>query len=264
MKKFLPILALALGACSEAGEKVAGPQFELVDESIRIDADDVNAHVYGSFALNFTETVGTPGGWGVITTGPANFPGNPKNAGTCDNGLWINAQGKRTAGSLNKPHPHCVGQTVGTEEEVPIVVVLEPISARFFTSEDRTSGQTWQRELWLGTDLGAKVIGNGAKTEASGTVIAYAIDAATLNGINRRVGMLEFDMVEFNSNDTNHFEADCTLDDVANGPRCLNVVLTAKYTPLPSAEGGIGEVTENVTGFLYWSPALLPYNYGSN
>jgi hypothetical protein len=227
-----------------------------VDEDLRIAASDVNAHVYGSFAIQFT--VGSEGGLGVIMSGPANFPGNAKNAGTCDNGLWINAQGKRTSGSVDKPQPHCVGQTAGDEQQID--VVLEPISANFTTSEDRTTGQTWQRELRLGNALGAKVTGNGQHTEASGDVLAYAIDASTLGDTNRRVGTLSFDMAQFDQEGVNYFDIDCAITDEFNAPRCLDLVITATYTPVPGTDG-VGELTENVTGFLYWSPATEPFNY---
>jgi hypothetical protein len=90
------------------------PSFELVNPAERIQG--INAHVYGSFAV--------AAGGGIILSGPANFPGHPPaGPGTCDNGLWINAQGKRTSGSATKPHPHCFSKTAAIE------VVLEPISA---------------------------------------------------------------------------------------------------------------------------------------
>jgi hypothetical protein len=253
------LAAAGLAACSESPTESFTPQFELVDPSQRIAVADVNAHVYGSFALSFDVTTGSSGGWGVIRSGPANFPGNPKNAGMCDDGLWINPQGKRTSGSMDKPHPHCVGETEGDLETTTVHVVLEPISAEFTTSEDRTSGQTWQRELKLGSGLGAKVAGNGVKTEAAGSVEAFAINASTLGTTNVRVGILTFDLAQFASEVTNYFDTDCTIADVDDAPRCLDLVITATYAPL--AVGGVGVVNNNVTGFLYWSPATSPFNY---
>jgi hypothetical protein len=268
MKKLLalPLAAtMALGAaCANTPTALApgGPDFELVDAGQRISADKVNAHVYGSFSdLSFTYKVGTPGGIGPIESGRAlGFPGNPKNAGTCDMGLWINPQGKRTSGSMTKPHPHCVGAVEGSETEETMVVVLEPISATFTTSEDRKQGQTWQRELSLGTDLYAKVIGNGAKTEAVGVIVAYAIDASTLNsGSPVRVGQISFNLIQFASPDVNYFEKECSLSDEDNAPRCLNNVIEATFTP--SAAYADKLVTREVTGFLYWVDAKTPFNY---
>ena len=97
------------------------PSFELVNPTERIQG--INAHVYGSFAV--------AAGGGVILSGTANFPGHPPaGPGTCDNGLWINAQGKRTSGSATKPHPHCFSKTAAIE------VVLEPISACYSGAQD--------------------------------------------------------------------------------------------------------------------------------
>jgi hypothetical protein len=260
----LPVAALvALGsvACSDAPTGLApeGPNRELVDAGQRIAAADVNAHVYGSFALQFTEVVGTPGGWGVIRTGPANFPGNPKNAGTCDDGLWINKNGQRTSGSLEKPHPHCVGETEGGQQNVTVHVVLEPVSAQY-----RTFGGAG-KELRLGREgtdwVSASLTGGGDHSRGEGIVVAYAIDASTLGTTNRRVGTLTFDMAQYHKNNEDYFETGCRVGEDATAPQCLDLVITATYAPL--AVGGVGVVTENVTGFLYWSPATAPFNYGS-
>jgi hypothetical protein len=267
----LPVAALvALGsvACSDAPTGLApeGPNRELVDAGQRIAAADVNAHVYGSFALQFTEVVGTPGGWGVIRTGPANFPGNPKNAGTCDDGLWINKNGQRTSGSLEKPHPHCVGETEGDQQNVTVHVVLEPISGRY-----ETFGTAGER-LALGnsTDnceesdpdgLCAFLTGNEKHSRGVGVIVAYAIDASTLQTTKRRVGTLTFDLAQYHDANVNHFDTDCTIGEDETAPRCLEPTITATYTPL--ATGGVGAVRHGVPGFLYWSPATAPFNYGS-
>jgi hypothetical protein len=267
MKKFafIPLAAIvALGACNDATTLLSpnGVNFELVDATQRVNDTDVNAHVYGSFSnLSFTYKVGTPGGAGPIESGVAlGFPGNPKNAGTCDMGLWINPQGKRTSGTMAKPHPHCVGTTEGSQSEENMVVVLEPISAKFTTDEDRTSGQTWKRELELGTELSAKVAGNGAKTEASGVIVAWAIDASTLSsGAPVRVGQISFNLNQFASDDENFFEKECSLSAEEDSPRCLNNVIDATFTPSAAYADKLS--ARDVTGFLYWTSATAPFNY---
>jgi hypothetical protein len=266
MKKLLVLPFAAVVAFAACGEQEPfgpeRPQFELVNEDERIAAADVNAHVYGSFALQFTETVGAPASWGVIRSGPANFPGNPKNAGTCDNGLWINAQGKRTSGSMDRPHPHCVGEIEGDEQQVTVHVVLEPISAQY-----RTFGSAG-KELRLGKEgsdwLSASLTGGGDHSRGEGIVVAYAIDASTLGTTNRRVGTLTFNLDQYHKNNIDYFETDCTVGEDETAPRCLDLLITATYAPL--AVGGVGQATEeggSVTGFLYWSPATAPFNYGS-
>jgi hypothetical protein len=261
------VVAVGLVACGEEPTALApmGPNDELVNVDERIAAADVNAHVYGSFALSFTEVVGGSGGeggWQVITEGPANFPGNAKNAGTCDDGLWINKQGKRTSGSLDKPHPHCVEWVEGDEgQEVTVHVVLEPISAHY-----RTFGGAGQ-ELRLGREgtdwISASLTGGGDHSRGEGIVVGYAIDASTLGDANRRVGTLTFDLAQYHQNDVDYFETDCTIGEDETAPRCLDLVINAVYAPL-DAPDGVGELTENVTGFLYWSPATAPFNYGDN
>jgi hypothetical protein len=268
----LPLAAIAavgFVACDTDSTGLApeGPNFELVDKDLRVHEDSVNAHVYGSFALQFTEVVGTPGGWGAIIDGPGNFPGHPKNAGWCYDGAWENPRGKLTSGSLDKPHPHCVGETEGSQEEVIVRVVLEPISARY-----ETFGTAGQR-LALGSHtsncsesdaagLCAFLTGNEKHSRGVGIVVAYAIDLATLGAANRRVGKLTFNLNQYHDNETNHFDQDCTIGVDETAPRCLEPTITATYEPL--AEGGVGVLTENVTGFLYWSSATAPFNYGSD
>jgi hypothetical protein len=273
MKKWIAlpvaaVVAVGLVACGEEPTALApmGPNSELVNPDNRIAAEDVNAHVYGSFALSFTEVVGGSGGeggWQVITEGPANFPGNAKNAGTCDDGLWINKQGKRTSGSLDKPHPHCVEWVEGDDgEEVTVHVVLEPISALY-----SPTGSSAGEQLVLGThddgQFRAFLTGSGTHSRGEGIVVGYAIDASTLGTTNRRVGTLTFDLAQYHQNNVNYFETDCTIDDVPDAPRCLDLVITAVYEPL-EGDAGVGEVTGAVTGFLYWSEASAPFNYDAD
>lgn len=116
-----PALAgVLLLACADA-PVAPRPSHELVDPAAR--ATSYNAHVYGSFAV--------AAGGGVITSGPANFPGHPPaGPGTCVNGKWYNAQSKGTSGTLAKPHPHCFSPGATIE------VVLEPITACYTGAQD--------------------------------------------------------------------------------------------------------------------------------
>jgi hypothetical protein len=269
---FLPLMgALALGACSDAAGPSA-PRFELVDTEIRVASADVNAHVYGSFSIQIT---GQPG---VIGFGDAaNFPGNPKNAGTCgladgtDTGVWYNPQNRRTSGSESRPHPHCVS----TEGGASMLIVLEPISAengnigendeflRFTAREGQGVGFNYD---------GVRITGGGRNTDAQGVLEAYAIDASTLGTTNQRVGILTIYLEQFILDGTNLFTESCTITGVAGSPRCLDTVIMADYKPL-DAPDGVGTaitstkdanglpVSGGVSGFLYWSSATSPFNY---
>lgn len=249
----LPLAALALAACGDGSAPVTapdGPNHELVDPGQRVAATDVNAWVYGTFSLTFGG--GDPG---VIRSGPASFPGNPKNAGSCEDGLWINPQGKRTSGSLTRPHPHCVGESTQT-----VQVVLEPISVK-----NGNPGQSDNEYLQFTADREdgqVKKVGGGGpnepNTQGEGTLVAYAIDASTIGTTKTRVGQFTIDLAQYSANQTNRFAENCSLGDVT-APRCLNLVITADYEPL--AVGGVGTATNAVTGFLYWTPASQPYNY---
>lgn len=257
------LVAVGLVACSESPTESYVPQFELVEPTIRIAAEDVNAHVYGSFSLSFD--VSAPGGIGVILTGPANFPGNPKNAGTCDNGLWINSQGKRTSGNLDKPHPHCVGETEGGTSSIK--VVLEPISVH--NGGTAGAANEWLQFAVANNDGRVHVTGSGESnwgTQAQGVLTAYAIDAATINSASpTRVGILTIDLDQYKStggSSVNYFTTGCTIDGAPGSPRCLNKVIGADYEPL-AAPDGVGSTTANVQGFLYWAAATSPFNYGS-
>lgn len=260
-----------LAACSEPTAEPGGPQFELVNTAHRLDAASVNAHAYGSFRVGVGSGAST-----VITSGPANFPGHPPaGPGTCVNGQWLNPQGKPTSGTLTKPHPHCLKAAPSVE------VVLEPISACFTP----TSGGCKSKAV-KGYTVGAAVFGTaddeagGAFVEGwqpgdpsnpatpplttgSGTITAYAIDAATLGTTNRRVGTLTLDLATFTSESVNLLDVDgsdgCSMDSTIQAP-CLNRVITARYDPLPAPDG-IGSVDYAVEGFLWFAPASAPYNY---
>lgn len=223
---------------------------ELVDPAERRPPDAINAHVYGTFALRF-------GGDGpsVITSGPANFPGNPPaGPGTCDNGLWINPAGKPTRGDSETPHPHCVSSSSS------VTVVLEPISA-FYSGFSDQRFDYWQ--LLFGHDKAAIQItqtleqsreGELVSVQGTGVVLAYAIDAATLGTTNRRVGTLLIDL-KYYSGFARLFDSGCTVDGTVTA--CLNQVVTAVYKPFAD---GVG-VPTSVTGFLWFTPSTSPYNY---
>jgi hypothetical protein len=108
-----------------------------------------------------------------------------------------------------------------------------------------------------GTDL--------PKSDGEGTITAYAIDATTLGTTNKRVGTLTFALTQYNSDTENYIPvaADgnptCTVDPAQVSP-CLNKVISAKYNPLPAPDG-LGPTDFTVSGYLWLTPALSPYNY---
>jgi hypothetical protein len=266
----------ALLGCTDAPTTADPPSLELTDAGQRWDATTVNSHVYGSFRIDI------PGGATVITGGPANFPGHPPaGPGTCDNGLWVNAQGKRTAGTLARPHPHCIGATSALE------VVLEPISScysgystdlhpcgfRFGEKAPEAFATTRTEGLGIsdagdGIDLVGETTtySNGTPPRSDmfgfGVVSGYAIDASTLGTTNRRVGTLTFDLDQLTSSQANYLDFDgsdgCTMDATILAP-CLDLIILAEYAPLP-APAGAG-TAQTVPGFLWISPASAPYNY---
>jgi hypothetical protein len=249
-------LAILVTACGETSTPVgpASPSFELVDETKRLDADDVNAWVYGSFVI---EVAGTPGG--VIMDGPANFPGRPKDGpGWCLGGTWYNSQGKKTSGNVDRPHPHCIDTGEGTGA---VSIILEPISAQ--SSSPGASGNEFLNFAKETEDGEVKFIGQGGPnapgtTTGTGIIVAYAIDAATLGGTPQRVGTITIDLTQFTTSNADLFLENCTLGSDAT-VRCLNKVIDAQYTPL-AAPDGLGEA-QAITGFLYWTSATSPFNY---
>lgn len=281
MKKlaFLPLTALAFtAACDDTKSPVApeGANFELVDKDSRVLTADINAHVYGTFSLNF--------GGGATTvvgrTGDGIIPGNQKVSGRCEAGLWFNPQGKPTAGTYNKPHPHCV-QTVSGQT---IQVVLEPISVDWGNAgQSDNEFLRFTKEGALdanGNEIKVKYVGagncpprkaeagecridpNGDKTSGEGIIRAFAIDAVT----KARVGTLTFNLADFTTTSGNLFATECTVGAVTISStnttdllRCLPHVFSATYEPL--AQGGVGTTTNNVQGFLYWVSARTPFNY---
>jgi hypothetical protein len=262
-----------------------GVDHELAPPDTRIEPEYVNAHVYGSFR------VGTSGGaGGVITSGPANFPGHPPaGPGSCEDGRWINANGRPTAGSLMKPHPHCIAASSSVE------VVLEPISACYTIDgvpacREPTALIKGLRinELVLGRFFVEDVkpvyrnVGLRGATQAGGIVVigeptaqttmitkdmptrivGYAIDAATLGTTNRRVGTIAIDLLDFASTTENLLDfaaGECLLDAALDAP-CINRVITAVYQPLPAPDG-VGAPDTAVEGFLWMTAATAPYNY---
>jgi hypothetical protein len=271
MKKpfLLPIAATValIAACSDTPTGLApgAPDLELVDAGQRVKTTKVNAHVYGTFSL----TVGDGEAKIVGRTGPAIFPGNSKNSGSCVEGLWYNPQGKPTSGSYTKPHPHCVEEVSGEM----IQVVLEPISVEW-----KVVGNPGNEFLIFGSDGGdaieVKYVGGSncppnnknctpvpGHTKGEGIIRAYAIDASTINTTPKRVGILTIDLAGFDKPDGNLFETDCTMNEVTiNGDtvliKCLPHEILADYEPL-----GVGVSTTGVPGSLYWVKATTPFNY---
>ncbi len=252
------VFMLFLAACAGPESRTATePSRELVDIDQRVAAEAVNAHVYGSFVI--------PGAAGPVTilSGPANFPGNPPGGpGTCVDGRWYNSKGKPTAGTLTHPHPHCVTNGSAT------TVVLEPISAQSDRDPLSTeppacaAGQlichylnfSHLEGLPLSVVAGETVKPLAPYTKGSGTVVAYAIDASTLNGTNTRVGTITFDLAQYDA-PTNLFNS-CSVG--ADEFACFPLVITASYEPL--AVGGVG-TSQQIFGFLWWAGAAAPYNY---
>jgi hypothetical protein len=272
--------------------------FELVNTGERLGS--VNAHVYGSFAVD--------AGGGVIMSGPANFPGHPpKGPGTCDKGLWINAQGKRTSGTSTKPHPHCFSAAATIE------VVLEPISACYSGKQDTgeeppaeeqppktgaeapapeeppkpgsgcpavkaTKGATTtqlllrnlafdenKRPLWEEASVTATDFDDDATpdfTVGQGTITAYAIDASTLGTTNHRVGTLRIDLSQYKSNDSAYIHLINTGGcDIDEHIESPCLNKVITARYNPLPVGGLGPVDADVEGFLWVTPANSPYNY---
>lgn len=252
-RRSLIAAVLLAAACIESPtDRLGAPEFELVDPRQRIDPSLINAHTYGSFVLSFEA------GPVTIRSGPANFPGNPPGGpGTCEDGLWINARGKPTAGSFDHPHPHCI--TSGSA----MVVVLEPISSHAWNPREGCKEGSLCHFIYfsdprldLGVEFTPGIKGTGAQTVGDGVIVGYAIDARSLNGANVRVGTLTVDLNQYDRADRDQFGT-CALDD-SNTYECLPQVVYAAYEPL--AVGGIG-TSQKVPGFLWWSPASVPYNY---
>lgn len=284
---FMALLGLGLPGCGAPTNPGANePSFELVNQTERPSV--FNSHVYGSFAV--------AAGAGVIRSGPANFPGHPKSGpGTCIDGMWYNPQGKPTSGSLIKPHPHCFSAGAAVE------VVLEPLTACYTGKQDliveneepmppaepaeepkpglcaelpkAVKGAIHTLLLLSETGIANRLLVDAIdfsaetspdRTDGTGTVTAYAIDASTLGTTNRRVGTLRFDLSQYNSVTSSYLHlsdaAGCSIDEQIESP-CLDKVITAVYNPLPASEGGIGPVDLSVEGFLWITPANSPYNY---
>jgi hypothetical protein len=286
MKKIfaLPLAAVVAAgfvACDTDSTLLApeGPNRELVNEDLRIDAKDVNAWVYGSFSITFEGQPGVLGG-GV----EANFPGKGKSgSGTCgeendegvNDGVWYNPQGRRTSGSASAPHPHCVGSGGGS-----VSVVLEPISV--YNGGTFGTASEYLQFARENPDGRVHITGSDGQpdkqgTQAQGVIRAYAILAETLGAENTRVGILTIDLEQYKStgsSSVNYFTTGCNmgLPNTADLP-CLDKVIRANYEPWgPNAEGrtitfieGVTDLESYpVTGYLYWhrlGADRAPYNY---
>lgn len=261
MKRIMlvPVALLSLAACADHTTLTA-PQTsaELVDSTTAIAAKDVNAWVYGTFAVTVPGSTPT-----VITSGLGIVPGNGKTLGSCLNGLWINPQGKPTAGSLTHPNPMCV--TTGGST---MTVVLEPISVKW----DTAGGSLNEFLQFTNNDsVDVKYVGAGTgkgnpngvadHTTGEGIIYAYAVDTA-----NTRVGTFTIDLSQYSSTTANLFATDCTVSAGFPAPEqfCLPQIISARYAPL--AVGGLGVPTDSVKGMLYWNHASQPtpfYYYGN-
>jgi hypothetical protein len=280
------LLAAGLVACDSNSSPLAppDPDKELIDPERRVGTDNLGenetlVHVYGNFSIVF-------GGQRDILGGGEEavfFPGKGKSgSGWCGvegkpelNGLWINPQGRRTSGSPDKPHPHCVRGDEGVE------IILEPITAIHVVVEEEALDEM----LILGAPRGAG--GGGAadevylhgtgrygdtpNTKGRGTIEAWAIVASTINDAEpRRVGKLTINLAaEYEVAGLNVFADACVLDATIDYVRCLNHVIIADYEPYgddPEGTAIISTTMEDgderqITGMLYWAPAESAFNY---
>lgn len=266
-RAFFPAFALGLllAGCSENSGIIApdSPNLELVDVGKRIAQDDINSWVFGSFVVTLQggePTLRILGADGQSE--PANFPGiGVFYGGHCIYGTWYNPKGKRTSGSMDRPHPHCVEVSAGGES---VRVILEPIS-----SKHQTPGTSGNEHLFLGGDescttednlkvqfVRAGPSGSGypnSQTSGCGEVVAWAIDESTIWTTRARIGTLAIDLTQFDTDkgiasSTNLFDTDCGGVTSLNGltvTGCLSKQIDATYTP-PS---GLPQV---VSGILYW------------
>ncbi|HSJ62487.1 MAG TPA: hypothetical protein VK922_01155 [Gemmatimonadaceae bacterium] len=254
--------ALLLSACTDAGPTAPLPpsSFELTDATRRIDADDVNAWVFGSFTVAIAGSAG-PRVLGMNGPEAANFPGiGVFYGGHCVEGLWYNPKGKPTSGSVARPHPHCVEYAAGEA----MTIVLEPISAAF--AEPGSSGghvlKLGKDEgCGTGDDLKVQFVRAGpsasgypnSDTRGCGIVEAYGLDVATIATTKTRVGTFAFDLNQYDTGNgiaslTDLFDLSCGGNVVLGGltvSGCLGKEINATFTPTSGP-------TQNVTGYLYW------------
>jgi hypothetical protein len=205
--------------------------------------------------------------------------------------LWINAKGNPTAGTLERPHPHCFSSAAAIE------IVLEPISACYDGAQDPLvtdevkpppdpcpKAPVFKEKkvitLWWGNDEFGKpmriesvdydplIAKEQDFTSGGGQLMyGYAIDASTLGGTNKRVGTLLINTKQYDVLGQALMQpngaAGCSMGDgelVYESP-CLDKVITAVYNPLPAEQGGIGPADQQVEGFLWVTRAGSPYNY---
>jgi len=262
MKKFtfVPLAAIvALGACNDATTLVApdSANFELVNVSERVAADQVNALVRLSFAIPFEVEV-PGGGTGQLIPvaqpdGVAlNFSGNQSNAGTCQAGTWKNKNGKGMGGTINKPHPHCtVWQDEGGTTTEMVNVVLEPISARYYRHNDNQWRLAFTNQSG---DNGKVLVKDNEDLTGNGTIVAWAVFE---NNPEQRVGQITIALNQFmGQRDTDVCQVADSLAEIS----CLAKLISFSYSPIGVADGGYGEHGFGIPGdyvergFLSWTP----------
>lgn len=261
MKKLLAVsvaalFAVGIVACGESPTEAYAPQFELVDPTKRVAEADVNARVWLSFAIPFEVEV-PGGGAGVMVpvaqpNGPAqNFPGDEKNAGSCEDGTWKNKNGKGMGGTLDKPHPHCtIYVDEGGSSIETINVVLEPISAHYF----RHNVNQWRLAFTNETgDNGKVLVKNNDKLEGNGELVAWAVFE---HDPSQRVGQITIKLTQFD--DSVWDDEVCTVADDLEDILCLAQLIDFSYAPVGAGDGGFGvdgfgEAGDyEEAGFLYW------------
>jgi hypothetical protein len=234
MKKliFVPLAAFALlfAACSETSTEAMGPQFQLVDESLRLTTG--NADVIATFEYTIA---GEPG---IIINAPG-INSEGKEIGWCNadgTGRWLNPSSKKYAAKL--PHDHCVTTSTASR-----VVRLEQITSKY---ESKVVGQGHTVvNLYLSNQEDSfKVVwnSNGGNIDALGVIHARAIDQNNVVW-----GKFVFDLADFGGS-TNHFaEYEHSTE---GGGTCvfgLNKTIYAQYWA-----PGATAPTASVPGKLYW------------
>jgi hypothetical protein len=247
MKKLLVLPFAAVVAFAACGEQEPfgpeRPQFELVDEDLRISHEDATHFVFATFEHDLGG--GSDGRVLSVNDTPL-FPGNQNNAGSCDNGTWINPRGQRTGGNRDTPHPFCY-----EPGSAGMIVVLERIAAVY---EEKTNkdGEITQKRLYFTNALdednhSVKYI--GSNQAGAGQIEARAVDRAT----GTWVGNIFFDLATFNTTGGSNPDLfACTLLGDPNQAGCLSrTIADAQFRPRQT-DGTLGDAIDLNDGFLYW------------
>jgi hypothetical protein len=254
MKKVLiPTIALLIGAAACSDElslmAPAGPQFELTDPYAIVSR--VDAMVSGSFSIPVYDTPaggGNPSG--RVADNRTHVPDHAR--GECEDGVWYNPQGRKTSGSSERPHPHCVGLI--TEPGDPVLVrtiILEPISVKINSSTSNNNYQVYFAEsIKIGEESVDTLKVQQRHTQNDvvgvGTMEAWAVDMAT----DVKVGRVTINLsTQYTQNGLLvALPADC--GDFGVFSKCFNKTVVFAYTPEPGVQDA--GTAGNVSGVLFW------------